>query len=102
MTDQKTGIQLIAEERQRQIEKENWTAEHDSQYENEELALAGAIYATPERWRSYGPDKLPLMWPWEQEWWKPTPENRIRELTKAGALIAAQLDRELAKEAEAL
>lgn len=27
----KTGIELIAEERQRQIEKECWTPEHDDQ-----------------------------------------------------------------------
>jgi hypothetical protein len=26
-------------------------------------------------------------------WWKPTPSDRIRELTKAGALIAAEIDR---------
>jgi hypothetical protein len=25
--------------------------------------------------------------------WKPTPGNRIRELEKAGALIAAEIDR---------
>jgi hypothetical protein len=32
-------------------------------------------------------------WPWDREWWKPTPNNRIRELAKAGALIAAEIDR---------
>jgi len=26
----KTGVELIAEERKRQIEKEGWTAEHDA------------------------------------------------------------------------
>ena len=30
---------------------------------------------------------------WEQKWWKPTPNDRVRELTKAGALIAAEIDR---------
>jgi hypothetical protein len=30
-------------------------------------------------------------WPWRWEWWKPG--NRVRELEKAGALIAAEIDR---------
>ena len=34
-----------------------------------------------------------IMWPWEANWWKPTPEDRIKELAKAGALIAAEIDR---------
>jgi hypothetical protein len=31
--------------------------------------------------------------PWGESWWKPTPEDRVRELVKAGALIAAEIDR---------
>jgi hypothetical protein len=34
-----------------------------------------------------------VAWPWDKGWWKPTPDNRIRELEKAGALIAAEIDR---------
>ena len=33
------------------------------------------------------------MWPWDLEWFKPSPYDRIRELVKAGALIAAEIDR---------
>ena len=33
------------------------------------------------------------MWPWNGSYWKPTPDDRIKELTKAGALIAAEIDR---------
>lgn len=33
------------------------------------------------------------IWPWDKSWWKPTPDDRIRELIKAGALIAAEIDR---------
>ncbi len=47
---------------------------------------------------------ISVNWPWDPKWWKPlyndeedqTPDeidNRIRELTKAGALIAAEIDR---------
>ncbi len=35
---------------------------------------------------------FPSTWDWFK-WWKPTPENRIKELAKAGALIAAEIDR---------
>lgn len=92
----KTGIELIAEERQRQIEKEGWTHEHDDQHNTGDLAHAAAAYASAELYRrttSEGYDNTPHIWPFERKWWKPTPENRIRELQKAGALIAAEIDR---------
>lgn len=38
----KSGIDLIAAERQRQIEEEGWTPDHDDQHTNGELALAAA------------------------------------------------------------
>jgi len=85
----KTGIELIAEERQRQIEVEGFTAEHDKQYANEELVDAAYCYLTHPDHRDYAP----FPWPWDKSWWKPSPENRIRELQKAGALIAAEIDR---------
>lgn len=90
----KTGVELIAEERQRQIEKEGWTPEHDADHEDGELIRAAVIYAKPANKRPlYTNDTVPVGWPWEKEWWKPTPENRVRELQKAGALIAAEIDR---------
>ena len=95
----KTGIELIAEERQRQIEKEGWTPEHDDEHSNGELALVASYYAMSEEQRfeelstDSNPKTPPTGFPWDSEWWKPTPENRIRELQKAGALIAAEIDR---------
>lgn len=84
----KTGIELIAEERQRQIDVEGWMAEHDDRHIKGELANAAACYA---RYPHFPwPNKN---WPWSIEWWKPTPKNRIRELQKAGALVAAEIDR---------
>lgn len=85
------GLELIAEERQRQIESEGWTDQHDDGHYSEELARAAACYATPKFWRSSA--VLNVLWPWRQTWWKPTPNDRIRELAKAGALIAAEIDR---------
>lgn len=92
----KNGIELIAEERQRQIQVEGWTPEHDDQHDTGDLAHAAAAYASAELYRrttSKGHDSTPHIWPFQMSWWKPTPENRIRELQKAGALIAAEIDR---------
>lgn len=91
-----TGVQMIAEERQRQINHEGWTEEHDDQHNDGSLAHAAAAYACAELYRrttSEGYDNTPHMWPFEKQWWKPTPEDRIRELQKSGALIAAEIDR---------
>lgn len=85
------GIELIAEERKRQIEKEGWTAEHDAEHKNGEMAIAAACYAYP----NYDEDwavQSQLQWPWEKHWWKPS-GDRKRDLAKAGALIAAEIDR---------
>lgn len=96
----KTGIEIIAEERKRQIEKEGYTQVDDARYENEELVDAAICYAL-------GADSTRIeivtgkvkavvtqkIWPWKDESWKPTPQNRIKELAKAGALIAAEIDR---------
>ena len=93
----KTGIELIQEERQRQIDVEGWTAEHDSHHTNGELAAAAICYWTPEEKRVYqtvsffdgDENYAPVEWPWEDIWWKPSPDDRIKELKKAGALYMA-------------
>ena len=38
------------------------------------------------------------IWPFMMKWWKPTPDNRQRELEKGGALTAAEIDRLKRKE----
>lgn len=112
-----SGIELIAEERRRQIEAEGWTPEHDDQHDDEELALAAACYAMPPEERGskivphhselsnnarytddsepfpVGAVEVPALWPWEGCWWKPS--TRERDLVKAGALNAAAIDRRL-------
>ena len=101
----KTGIDLIAKERQRQIEDEGWTKEHDAELTNGSLALAAVCYAIPNELRHYSycplrKEKVPDFWLWDKKWWKPCPEDRIRELVKAGALIAAEIDRLQAQKEE--
>lgn len=110
-TTSTTALGLIAAERQRQIEVEGWTASHDdTDHPNGELAQAAACYALPARSRimekstsflgDFEPTCKPTLWPWIAEWWKPTPEDRLRELVKAGALIVAEIERLQRKEAQ--
>lgn len=87
----KTGIELISDERKRQVESEGWTAEHDDEHDNHQLSEAAACYALGVPTAvSNDVAKVPL-WPWDESWWKPG--DRVRDLVKAGALIAAEIDR---------
>lgn len=85
----KSAIELIEEERKRQIEK-GYDSKHDEKHFMGELADAASCYAmTPDT----RPTELsPFPWPW-MGGWNPTPDNRIKELTKAGALIVAEIER---------
>lgn len=100
-----SGVELIAAERQRQIDVEGWTPEHDDTHDCDELAEAAVCYAMPQIWREaqlnqnvettlieYIKDGMYNAHGW-RDWFKPSPDNRIRELVKAGALIAAEIDR---------
>ena len=86
----KTGIELITDERTRQIEIEGWTKEHDAEHGKYDLLAAAICYAHNAGQFKSG---CPREWPWGDEWWKPTAGNKIRDLIKAGALIAAQIDK---------
>lgn len=93
----KTGIELITDERQRQISKEGWTPEHDDEHTAAEMIWAANCYTYLECGSERAAEiKLegipPTGWPWGGEWWKPS-EDPVRNLVKAGALIAAEIDR---------
>lgn len=81
------------QERQRQIDVEGWTPEHDDEHTDESLTHAAAHYASP-RARGYisarfFPGSIKL-WPWSQA---PKRHNRRRELVIAMALIGAEIER---------
>lgn len=111
------GASLIAAERARQIDEEGWTAGHDSEHADDSLIQAALSYAMPAkdrgnkvvarlprasgRWGHADTTEVPVWWPWAGVFWKPTPRDRARELVKAGALIAAEIDR-IAARADAL
>jgi hypothetical protein len=82
------------EERKRQVDEEGWTPDHDAEHDTEALAYAATCYATPADDRHhFDRESVPSAWPWADRFWKPTPDDRVRELVKAGALIAAEIDR---------
>lgn len=87
------GHELIVAERERQVAVEGWTSAHDDTHAGGELMLAAACYEMPPTERVMGLTPPPGRWPWEPEWWKPTPDNRERELVKAGALYLAENER---------
>jgi len=115
----KTGIELISNERLRQVSDEGWTPEHDDEHDDGSLALAAVCYAAPVL--VYKVNELATGFaffdPWPHNWsdgWdkrfvygerKRNPGNmppdpntytnteRIDLLVKAGALIAAEIDR---------
>jgi hypothetical protein len=93
-----TGIEIIAAERARQMRVEGYDAKHDDEHELGGLAQAAACYALMGWLRrtniaDHERGNPPVMWPWDSVYWKPTPKDRVRELAKAGALIAAEIDR---------
>jgi hypothetical protein len=108
-----TGIERIAAERVRQITDHHWSAEHDDEHDDGSLAMAAVCYAAPERVyirRTFARgETFTDPWPWEG-WDKrpydgnvlraPTAVERIRLLEKAGALIAAEIDRLLRRETQ--
>jgi hypothetical protein len=101
------GAQLIVRERARQIAEEGWTYQHDDGHRRGELADAAACYAMAASVAAHGVTMRDhygvrpggvlnapsaWLWPFEQAAWKPS-DDPVRNLVKAGALIAAEIDR---------
>lgn len=104
-----TGVEMIAAERERQVSEEGWTPEHDDSHRSGGLAKAAACYAMPER--IYIEERTARglhfvdPWPWSGHYDRRRKQAnypnaipvegaaRLRMLVKAGALIAAEIDR---------
>jgi hypothetical protein len=89
----KTGIELIALERQEQIDKHNYTI-YDDVDDNDEGQLAdAAAKLCADDIGGYWPTKsLPSGWS-QEVWDKMTNKPYKERLIIAGALIAAEIDR---------
>ena len=100
-----TGARMISDERKRQKQQEGYSSSHDDKHTECEMLHAatkymevaefivryrrtdGAIY-----WGGHPPWHGIGRWP--KDWdWKPDYADPIRNLVKAGALIAAEIDR---------
>ena len=82
----------VLTERERQMNEEGWTPEHDDEHDACEMAEAAAAYAL--HYSGWSEGGLPVeVWPadWSRKWWKPTTPRR--DLIKAGALILAEIER---------
>lgn len=83
-----SGSELIASERWRQVEVEGYTAGHDAAEDDGALENAAVSYILS----SIGDRKRGMKtWPWLLPFYKP--KDRLRDLVRAGALIAAAIDR---------
>jgi hypothetical protein len=102
-----SGAELIAAERSRQLTSEEgiggsgWTEHHDDLHVSGEMVEAAIVYErcaltiyTPRNKNALAPmPEPPTDWPWQAMWFKPTWDDPVRCLVKAGALIAAEIDR---------
>lgn len=90
-----TGAYMIAVERERQIKDEGYNAEHDHVHEPMTLARAAVSYilCNDEKKRRIAKTTY---WPWEDKYYKP--RDMKRNLIRAGALVAAAIDRLLAED----
>lgn len=85
------GINLIRHERIRQVREVGWSALHDTQWDNGELVKAAICYAMTGISKKGEETVASLFWPWAAGWYKPRFDDS--DLVRAGALIAAELDR---------
>ena len=94
----KTGIELIAQERQEQIEKHGRTVKRDVD-ENSHLQLVDAAtkLCADDMGGFWATDLCPLGWS-QTIWDKMTNKPYKERLIIAGALIAAEIDRLQASE----
>lgn len=115
MNEELPGIALIKAERERQMRRttkfedgEGWSLEHDDGHTDKELIRAALCYVDQYLRLGHFPVAFegglmrykktvpPPRWPWDESYWNP--QDPMRDLVKAGALIAAEIDRLLRKD----
>jgi len=84
----KSGLEQIADERLKQINKWGHSGFHDVSHNHKELIKAAQAYLSACIFDGF---VVQSCWPWEKESFRD--EGYVENLKKAGALIAAELDR---------
>lgn len=101
VSEKLSGSQLILRERQRQINREGYSYEHDDTHTHGQMGMAAACYERiGDMLASRHNMGLAVIiprpkfteWPWSQSDWKPASEPR-RNYEKAGALFMAEGER---------
>lgn len=94
------GYELVTRERIRQITQERWSEGHDDEHTDHSLAVVAAMYAVADVEDVHVVRHTPGgfnydAWPmsWDAEWDKRDQHPRLRQLSIAGALICAEIDR---------
>ncbi len=88
-----TAIELISAERQRQQSALGWNREHDDQHKDHAIAINAAhclLHGTDCSISDWRRDERPD-WGLDEK----HKSDRVKQLTIAGALVAAELDRVL-------
>lgn len=93
-----TGVQMIAAERARQVAKGYKPALDDERCSNGDLVRMAVAYAASAYWRERGDasaaeDEVDSWWPWHASRAFKETGDTIASLTRAGALLAAEIDR---------
>lgn len=82
-----TGLQMITEKFRTNVDHKGYDAAHDDAHTKGELVDAVLCYL------AYSQRLMPPeLWPFEADAWKQS-DDPIRNLVRAGALIAAEIDR---------
>lgn len=83
----------VLAERQRQVDVEGWTPEHDDEHDDGSMAAAAAAYALAGH-PAVGSATAEKLWEaagWAACWFRP--KDTRRNLVRAGALILAEIER---------
>ena len=85
-----TAIELVKEEREKQIHKHGYTTARDRHHPNKAVLYGALAYLNSV---IYSPNIGIEDWPFEEESFKP--EGDIKNLVKAAAMIIAEIDKRL-------
>ena len=92
------AVSLMLAERTEQETAHGYTVETDRVYRDQQLENAATSYLLCQSIPSdVGSGRAPDMWPWAPNAFKPHPEDRLKELTKAAALVLAAMEQEIIK-----
>lgn len=90
MADLTKAAQDVLAERQRQIEREGYTPEHDDEHTADDLADAAAAYALIAHFACTGLAAADV-WPWDLDSFKP--RDQRQNYVRAAALLQAAIER---------